>query len=165
MMAHFIVGVECVGEWFAECLGITTPRFQYVIDEVITAQREVSERESSEPPTAREAVDTPFLWEHEKARSYAGIHSLSRIPLFLPLCQLEQEREDESLKMAEILERENVALSFIEDGTEGQAGGVGDLRVPQDSIEPMAEDEAPVPSSEVVASQPASRQEIETAQS
>ena len=33
--------VDAVGEWLASALGITTPRYQYIIDDLVMQQREV----------------------------------------------------------------------------------------------------------------------------
>jgi hypothetical protein len=35
------VVVDSVGEWLASFLGITTPRYQYVLDDLVMQQREV----------------------------------------------------------------------------------------------------------------------------
>ena len=41
-MIQQLAGIDYTGEWFAEVLGITTPRYQYVIDEVIRVQEQVN---------------------------------------------------------------------------------------------------------------------------
>ena len=35
--------VDAVGEWLASALGITTPRYQYIIDDLVMQQREALE--------------------------------------------------------------------------------------------------------------------------
>ena len=39
--------LDAAGEWLAATLGITTPRYQHVIDDLIAAQREADEEEEA----------------------------------------------------------------------------------------------------------------------
>eukprot|EP00041_Stephanoeca_diplocostata_P027100 m.740423 g.740423 ORF g.740423 m.740423 type:complete len:184 (-) comp23115_c1_seq5:281-832(-) len=47
--------VDAVGEWLAEALGITTPRYQYVINELINMQDEAREEKKAEEEAIAEA--------------------------------------------------------------------------------------------------------------
>lgn len=47
--------VDYVGEWMGEALGITTPRYQYIINEVIAQQAEMDAEEEARRNIANEA--------------------------------------------------------------------------------------------------------------